>query len=446
MTGVDSEADATSTTHLSNDNPPTLAEACRVWGMIGLLSFGGPAGQISLMHKLLVDRHRWLTESQFLGALSYCMLLPGPEAMQLATYSGWRIHGVRGGLLAGLLFVIPGAIVVLVLAMLYAQFGGVSYFTALFVGVKAAVVVIVIEALLKVSKRALHTTIAWRLAGAAFIALFFFAVPFPLVVIAAGIIGYFAADRFKNPAQNKTDTQPTAASNNNTVTQRWTWITVAVLFALWLLPFVVLTWFIPDAFLLELTTFFSKLAVVTFGGAYAVLAYLAQDVVVHNGWLTADAMMDSLGLAETTPGPLILVNEFVGFLSGFQKGGILYGVIAAALTLWVTFIPCFIWIFAGAPFLDRITAMPRLKGALSAITAAVVGVILNLSLWFAFHVFFYTVSKIEIGPLTLWWPQIQSINFLAIALTAISAVLMFRFHWGVLKVLLAAAAGALLLQ
>jgi len=413
---------------------PSLIEACRVWGIIGLLSFGGPAGQISLMHRYLVDKHRWLSEGQYLNALSFCMLLPGPEAMQLATYSGWKLHGVRGGLIAGLLFVLPGALVVLVLAWLYALYGNMSVFSAAFVGVKAAVVVIVIEALLRVAKRALGTQLSWILAALAFVALFFFNVPFPIVVLTAGVIGYFAADQLVKSA-------PESSTTDNASS---TWVTVMALAGLWALPLVIVYAVAPDEFLFELGVFFSKLAVVTFGGAYAVLAYLAQDVVTQYGWMSAEAMMDGLGLAETTPGPLILVNEFVGFISGFNQSGVAYGVLAAALTLWVTFIPCFIWIFAGAPYLERITAMPRLRGALAAITACVVGVILNLSLWFALHVFFGEVNQVSVGAAQLWVPNLATFNFIALALTAFSAVALLRLHWNVALVLAIAAALAMI--
>jgi len=423
---------------------PTIAEACKVWGIIGLLSFGGPAGQISLMHRYLVDKHRWLTETQYLNALSFCMLLPGPEAMQLATYSGWKLHGVRGGLLAGLLFVLPGAIVVLILAILYALYGHMPLFEAAFLGVKAAVVVIVIEALLRVAKRALKTQAAWVMAIVAFIALFFFNLSFPLVVLMAAIVGYAFSSLFVAENSKTSDALEVSDSGDETPAAASTWATVGVLLLLWALPILIVYALLPDPFLYQLSVFFSKLAVVTFGGAYAVLAYLAQDVVTNFGWMSADAMMDGLGLAETTPGPLILVNEFVGFVSGFNQGGMLYGVLAAALTLWVTFVPCFIWIFAGAPHLERITAMPKLRGALAAITASVVGVILNLSLWFAMHVFFGEVTQHQSGPLTLWAPEFGSLNLIAVGLTALSAFTLFRLHWNVPLMLTVAAAVAVI--
>lgn len=419
---------------------PELDETVKAFGRIGLLSFGGPAAQIALMHNVLVDEKKWLTEQQFLNALSFCMLLPGPEAMQLATYSGWRMHGVLGGLIAGLLFVLPGAFIILALATIYAYFGEVELVGALFLGVKATVLIIVIEALLKVSKRALKLRAHWCIAALAFLGIFFFAIPFPLIIFCAAIYGFFFTGS-KQEAESQNDANAVKVSILDTI------ITTLIWLAVWILPIIIIGNFLDSELFNLLAGFFSKLAVVTFGGAYAVLAYMAQDVVTRFEWLTAGEMMDGLGLAETTPGPLILVTEFVGFLTAFREGGFWYGVAGAALTLWVTFVPCFLWIFAGAPYIEQISAQPKLKGALSSITAAVVGVILNLSIWFGLHVLFTDVTKQSIGIFTLWQPDFTSIDLQVLALTAISGVLLLRIKIGLLKVLgLSAALGWLMMS
>lgn len=407
---------------------PDLDETVKAFGRIGLLSFGGPAAQIALMHHVLVDEKKWLSEQQFLNALSFCMLLPGPEAMQLATYSGWRLHGVLGGLIAGLLFVIPGAFIILALATIYAYFGDVELVGALFLGVKATVLIIVVEALLKVSKRALKLRAHWVLAALAFLGIFFFAVPFPLIIFCAAIYGFFFTGH-KQEAENTSDTNAVKVSILDTFK------TILIWLAIWMLPIIVIGYFLDSELFNLLASFFSKLAVVTFGGAYAVLAYMAQDVVTRFEWLTAGEMMDGLGLAETTPGPLILVTEFVGFLAAFREGGFWFGVVGALLTLWVTFVPCFLWIFAGAPYIEQISAQPKLKGSLSAITAAVVGVILNLSIWFALHVLFAEVIKKSTGILTLWQPELTSVDWRVLVLATISGVLLLRFKIGLVKVL-----------
>ena len=408
---------------------PSLGQAFVVWLRIGLLSFGGPAAQIALMHREIVDKHQWLSEKQFLNALSFCMLLPGPEAMQLATYAGWRMHRTIGGLIAGLLFVLPGACVILALASVYAFYGDVSLVNALFLGVKAAVIIIVIEALLKVSKRALHLLEHWIIAALAFIGIFFLSLPFPLIIVVAAGFGFFRA---------KSETQQ-EESPIITVSPLRSLFTVALWLAIWWLPLSLLVLLGPENLLLQVGVFFSKLAVVTFGGAYAVLAYLGQDVVGQFGWLSAGEMMDGLGLAETTPGPLILVNEFVGFLAAFRSGGFGYGLLGALVTLWATFVPCFLWIFAGAPYIDWISSQPRLTGALSAITAAVVGVILNLSIWFALHVFFTDVSREEYGALVLWQPDLSSLDWRVVVLALLSAVMLFKLRWGISRALVVSA-------
>ena len=414
---------------------PTLPEATRVWWKIGILSFGGPAAQIALMHKEVVEDRAWMSEQQFLNALSFCMLLPGPEAMQLATYAGWRLHGVLGGLIAGLLFVVPGALVIMLLAGVYSIYGNVPLVEALFFGIKATVLVIVIEALLRVAKKALTQNLHWIVAGLAFVGIFFLSIPYPLIVLSAGLFGWFWG----------TSQQAKTTVDLSHVSLRQTLKTVTIWLAIWLLPLLALSWMGAPDLLAELGTFFSTLAIVTFGGAYAVLAYMAQDVVVHFGWLTAGEMVDALGLAETTPGPLILVTQFVGFLAGFKEGGLLLGMIAALVVLWVTFAPCFLWILAGAPYIEWISAQPRLKGALSAITAAVVGVILNLSLWFALHVLFTRVVRETWGPVTMWRPDFATIEWLALTLFLLGCVLAFKLHWGIIRILLVASVlGAIL--
>lgn len=407
---------------------PELDETVKAFGKIGLLSFGGPAAQIALMHSVLVDEKKWLTEQQFLNALSFCMLLPGPEAMQLATYSGWRLHGVLGGLIAGLLFVLPGAFIILALATTYAYFGEVELVGALFLGVKATVLIIVVDALLKVSKRALKLRAHWVLAALAFLGIFFFAVPFPLIILCAAIYGFFFTGS-KQDAAPLDDVRAVKVSILDTIRTIFVWL------AIWALPVFAIGYFLDSELFNLLASFFSKLAVVTFGGAYAVLAYMAQDVVTRFEWLTAGEMMDGLGLAETTPGPLILVTQFVGFLAAFREGGFWFGVAGAILTLWVTFVPCFLWIFAGAPYIEQISAQPKLKGALSAITAVVVGVILNLSIWFGLHVLFSEVTKKSTGIITLWQPEFASIDWRVLVLATISGVLLLRFKIGLVKVL-----------
>ncbi|WP_436399404.1 chromate efflux transporter [Roseobacter sp. S98] len=408
---------------------PSFQEMFRVFGRIGLLSFGGPAAQISLMHRELVTEQRWLSEPDFLRALSLCMLLPGPEAMQLATYAGWRLHGTRGGLIAGLLFVLPGALVVLALALGYAVYGQVPLVQAAFAGIKAAVIVIVLQALCRVAGKSLKTPTAWILALAAFSGLFLFGIPFPLLVISAGLWGFLTTRTTEAPAP------PALPLHHNSLRTFVIWA------GLWLAPVLVLA-ATGQTFLTDIALFFSKLAVVTFGGAYAVLTWITQTVVTDFGWITPDQMIDALGLAETTPGPLILVTEFVALLAGYAQGGVPLALAAGAVTLWVTFVPCFLWIFLAGPWLDAISARPRLSAALEAVTAAVVGVILNLAVWFAIHVLFTrTLPDTGIAaPL----PDPGSADFQAFLLTGLAAVLITGLNWGILKVLPAIALAGLL--
>jgi chromate transporter len=429
-----------SSPRLAPANRPTFNEALGVWAKIGVLSFGGPAGQIALMHRMLVDERKWIDEKPFLNALNFCMLLPGPEAMQLATYIGWRLHGTLGGLAAGLLFVLPGAAVVLGLTIAYAYFGRLPLIEAAFVGIKAAVIIIVIEALLRVAKRALKRPLDWLIAGAAFVGIFLFALPFPLIIAAAALAGFI----FESPRLSTgiAPTKPTPVPLSRTLATAALWL------AIWIGPLLALALILGrDHVTTDISIFFSKLAVVTFGGAYSVLAYMAQQAVETYQWLSAGEMLDGLGLAETTPGPLILVTEFVGFLAGFRHGaepGLAFGLLGAAVTLWATFAPCFLWIFVGAPYIERLTANPKISGALAGVTAAVVGVILNLSVWFGLHVFFGNVTVETLGPLRIWRPDFASFNLEALLLAGLAALLLFRFHAGIVTALAVSAALSLI--
>jgi chromate transporter len=417
---------------------PSFAAALRVWARIGCLSFGGPAGQIALMHREVVDERRWVSDARFLHALNFCTLLPGPEAQQLATYLGWLMHGVKGGLAAGLLFIIPGAIVMLALSMLYVAYGEVPAIAALFFGLKCAVLVLVVEALLRVAKRALKGAVPWAVAGAAFLALFALQLPFPLVVLAAGLVGYLMPAAFAGGGHGKAKDGPPAlldarlAADPDYVARRAgpAWRAGLVALALWLVPVGALL--VQGGVFRDIAWFFSKMAVVTFGGAYAVLAYVAQEAVEGYHWLTAGQMLAGLGLAETTPGPLILVLQFVGYLAGHGAAGVAGGIAGAALTLWVTFLPCFAWIFLGAPYVERLHDAPRLKAALAGVTAAVVGVIANLALWFGLRVLF---AEMRPGALGIEWPVPSSLDPLAAALAGLAAGCLFGLRLGVVKTL-----------
>lgn len=430
---------------------PSFAEALRVWARIGCLSFGGPAAQIALMHREVVDEKRWVGEQKFLHALNFCTLLPGPEAQQLATYLGWLLHGVKGGLAAGILFVLPGACVMLALSILYVSFGTLAVVAALFFGLKSAVLVLVVEALLRISRRALKGVAAHALAAFAFVALFAFAVPFPLVVLAAGMIGLAFPTTFVAARHDAArDRGPPAALDammeadpgyvlRRAPSARRAGLLIALL---WLAPVALLA--LHGGVYGAVATFFSKMAVVTFGGAYAVLAWVAQEAVEIERWLSAGQMLDGLGLAETTPGPLILVLQFVGFLAGFGADGLPGAIAAAALTSFVTFAPSFVWIFLGAPFIERIAARPALAGALSAITAAVVGVILNLALWFGLRVLFAHVDEIALGFARIDIPVLASLDWRAASIALLAALALFRLHLGVVRTLgLAAVMGLL---
>ena len=427
---------------------PTLREATAVWARIGFLSFGGPAGQIALIHKELVEERRWIAESRFLHALNFCMLLPGPEAQQLATYIGWLLHGTRGGVIAGTLFVLPGFFVIMGLSALYAGFHEATWLASVFFGLKAAVLAIVIEAVIRVGRRALKNGVMVGIAAIAFIALFPFNAPFPIVVLVAGIVGYVGTKA--NPAIFSAGVHKAAAPDLPSVIGdgfvetrpplRMMIRTVLVWLALWLLPLLVITpalgW---SSAMASLWVFFSQMAVVTFGGAYAVLAYVAQEAVQSFGWLQPGEMVDGLALAETTPGPLVMVLSFVGFLAAYRDpvglNPMVAGLIGGALTTWVTFVPCFLWIFLGAPYIERLRSNKALSGALSAITAAVVGVILNLAIWFGLHVLFRVVGTFQAGPITIESPDWSSINWVAVALSALAVLCLFRLKLGILRTL-----------
>ena len=424
---------------------PTFREALRVWFRVGLLSFGGPAAQIAVMHREVVEERRWIGDARFLHALNFCMLLPGPEATQLATYLGWLMHGVRGGLAAGLLFIAPGVAVMMVLALIYATLGAVPAVAALFFGLKCAVLVVVVEALLRVARRALKGAVAWLLAACAFLALFAFAVPFPIVVLTAALVGYAMPDAFAGAGHGAAKQGPPALLDAVLAADPGRTERLAgaakraglVALALWGWPVALLA---GSGVFGDIAWFFSKMAVVTFGGAYAVLAYVAQEVVEGYRWLTAAEMLAGLGLAETTPGPLILVVQFVGFLAGYREAGVLGGFAAGLLTVWVTFAPCFAWIFLGAPFVERLHAAPRLKGALAGVTSAVVGVIANLSVWFGLRVLFGRVEQVAIGPVSLGLPDPASLQPDALALTALAAACIFALRLGLIRTLAVTAA------
>ena len=428
-------------------SPVSFAEATRTWLRIGLLSFGGPAGQIAVMHRILVDEKRWIGEERFLHALSYCMLLPGPEAQQLATYIGWLLHGTRGGLVAGLLFVLPGFISIMALSIAYVLWQQQPIVEGLFLGLKAAVIALVIEALLRIGKRALTSRSALSVAGLAFFAIAVFHAPFPLIVSGAGLVGYlrarfgfgsFAAPRARTGAPAApppiidagllTRAQPSASRALQLL---------ALWLPLWFAPVLACAWWLGAASTYtQLGVFFSKMAVVTFGGAYAVLTYVAQQAVERFAWVTPAQMLDGLGLAESTPGPLIMVVQFVGFLAAYQVAAgdhaLVSGVIGALLTVWVTFVPCFLWIFLGAPYIEALRGNVALASALAAITAAVVGVIANLALWFASHVLFAKLASSGV-------PQWSTLRPIPAALTALALALLFALKWNLGRTLVACA-------
>lgn len=419
------------------DEPVAFSEALLVWLRIGFLSFGGPAGQIALMHRILVEEKRWVDEDRFLHALNYCMLLPGPEAQQLAIYSGWLLHRIKGGLVAGILFVLPGAAIILLLSILYATFQQATLTQAVFFGIKAAVLAVVIEAILRIGKKALKSPLMYSIAAASFIGIFVFDLSFPLIVIAAGTVG-FISNRVR---PQLLATRPSSSNDATTPPSLARAIKISVVcLTLWLLPIAALAvWLGTNHVYVQEGVFFSKMAVVTFGGAYAVLAYMAQQAVDTYGWLEPGEMLDGLGLAETTPGPLIMVVQFVGFLGAYRNPGmldpLLAGTLGALLTTWVTFVPCFLWIFLGAPYIETLRGNRALSASLSAITAAVVGVILNLAVWFALHVMFGTVDTVHKFGATLQVPDFSTLEPGALLLTLAALVAMLRYKVGMLTTL-----------
>ena len=424
---------------------PTLGEATRVWARIGLLSFGGPAGQIALMHRMLVEERRWIGDGRFLHALNFCMLLPGPEAQQLATYVGWLLHGLRGGVIAGVLFVAPGATAIMALSVVYAVLGDVPLVGALFYGMKAAVLAIVLQALVRIAGRALKTVAARVTAGVAFLAIFALAVPFPVIVLGAGLAGWLSARAglawFSGSGHGgkveiaDRDTVLGEEAGISAAARRGAFLAGGVALALWLGPVAAILALAPGSVFAEIATFFSTMAVVTFGGAYAVLAWVAQEAVATHGWLSPGEMLDGLALAETTPGPLILVLQFVGFLAAFRDAGgmepLVAGILGGVLATWVTFAPCFAWIFLGAPWMERLRGNRALSAALGAVTAAVVGVILNLSVWFALHVVFAETATVAAGPFRLVLPVAGSLDPVAAALSLLALVAAFGLNMGV---------------
>ncbi|MBB4422774.1 chromate transporter [Bradyrhizobium sp. CIR48] len=437
-------------------------EAFRVWLRVACLSFGGPAGQIAVMHRILVEEKKWISEGRFLHALNYCMLLPGPEAQQLATYVGWLMHRTAGGLMAGGLFILPGIIAIMGLSYIYAAFGNVSFVEALFFGLKAAVLAIVIEAVVRVGKRALKNRIMIALAAIAFVAIFFFAVPFPIIIIAAGLIGYagarsgraeFAPAGHGHGASGAAiDSMLGEAVPDHVKPNIARAIRVGALWlALWLVPVIALLLVLGQGNVFsQIALFFSKMSLVTFGGAYAVLAYVAQQAVEHYHWLKPHEMLDGLGMAETTPGPLIMVLQFVGFMAAYRDPSGLSPMLAATLggllATWVTFTPCFLWIFVGAPYIERLRGNTGLAGALSAITAAVVGVILNLSIWFALHTLFRETVPVHAFPLNFDMPVLRSVDLPALLLAIAAATAIFRLKLGMLTVLAGSCAAGVALR
>ncbi len=446
--------------HEASPHGVTLGEAFRVWARVAMLSFGGPAGQIAVMHRIIVEEKRWIGENRFLHALNYCMLLPGPEAQQLATYIGWLMHRTLGGVIAGVLFVIPGVISIMALSIVYALFGKVGVVSALFFGLKAAVLAVVLQAVVRIGGKALKNRIMITLAAAAFVAIFFFGVPFPVIVLTAGITGFFggragmpafqvggghgAAKEGKQVADADALLGEELPEHARPTVARALRVS-AICLALWLVPVAILLATLGSGNVFsQIATFFSTMAIVTFGGAYAVLAYVAQQAVENYGWLQPGEMLDGLGMAETTPGPLIMVLQFVGFMGAFRDPGMLSpltaGALGGLLATWVTFVPCFLFIFLGAPFIETLRGNQALHGALSAITAAVVGVVLNLAIWFAIHTVFRETWPVRGLGLSFDAPVLASVDPWALLLSAAAVIAMFRFKVGMIPTLAACSA------
>ncbi|ATE63013.1 chromate efflux transporter [Rhizorhabdus dicambivorans] len=448
----------------ATDHGIPFRDALHVWTRIALLSFGGPAGQIAVMHRILVDEKKWIGEERFLHALNFCMLLPGPEAQQLAIYIGWLLHRVKGGLVAGLLFVLPGMIAIMALSWLYVLVGQAAPVAALFFGLKAAVVAIVFQAVVRIGARALGHPAKIAIAAAAFLALFLLRVPFPMVILTAGLIGWFAGRAglpafaggghgHAKPGSLRDEDSALGTEIPDHARRRWRSMALVplALLAAWLLPVALVVALAPaDSAFATIATFFSKLAMLTFGGAYAVLAWVSQAAVDQYHWLSPAEMLDGLGLAESTPGPLIMVTQYVGFLGAYRHPDglppLLAGTLGGLLTTWVTFVPCFLWIFAGAPFVERLRSNRALAAALAAITAAVVGVILNLALWFALHYWFGALDEATAGPIRLPLPDIATIDWAALLLSAAALIAIFRFRLGIFTLLGGCALAGLLIR
>lgn len=426
----------------------SLRQATRVWVKVGMMSFGGPAGQIAVMHRELVETRRWISDARFLHALNYCMLLPGPEAAQLAIYIGWMLNRTAGGLIAGILFVLPGFVTILALSIVYALYGQVPWIVAVFFGLKAAVLAVVVEAVLRIGRKAIKNLIMLAIAVLAFIAIFFFRVPFPLIVLGAGLIGllgrWWMPHSFPAPASAAADASSDylidrllgrgQLRHTKPSTARALRVLVVWLAIWWMPVLAIIGIFGVQSVLAREGIFFSQAAMVTFGGAYAVLTYIAQRVVGGFHWISAGQMLDGLALAETTPGPLIMVVQFVAFLGAyFHQTGlspITAGVIGSILTTWVTFAPCFLWIFLGAPYIEALRSNRALHAALSGVTAAVVGVVLNLSVWFALHTLFGKTQPMRYGWFAFDWPQWQTIHLVAAVLVIAALLAMLRFRIG----------------
>jgi len=432
-----------------------LKEAVAVWARIAALSFGGPAGQIAVMHRIIVDERRWVDEGRFLHALNVCMLLPGPEAQQLATYLGWLMHRTLGGVIAGVLFVLPGAVSIMALSIIYALYGQVPAIGALFFGLKAAVLAIVLQAVLRVGRRALRTRAQWVLAAAAFVGIFVFALPFPVIVLGAGLIGFAAAragsTAFAGGAPHETGASLLGdALPAHTRDRRGAFRVAAICLALWLVPVGTIVAVLgPGDVFARIATFFSTMAVVTFGGAYAALAYVAQQAVESFHWLQPREMLDGLGLAETTPGPLIMVMQFVAFLGAYRNAGTLApltaGILGGLLATWVTFVQCFLFVFLAAPFAENLRGNRLVVGALNAVTAAVVGVILNLAVWFSLHTVFREVRSMHGPGFSVDVPVIGSLDPAALLLSLAAILATLRFGAGLATVLGGCAAAGFLL-
>ena len=410
---------------------PSLAALARVFLPIGLLSFGGATAQIAMLHAVAVEERKWLDEQRFIRALNFCVLLPGPEAQQLATYIGWRMRGVPGGIIAGGLFVLPGAACLLALSWLYVAGTGLAWVDGLFFGIKAAVIAIVAQAVIKLSRRALKTPAFVALAVAAFAGFAFVNAPFPLVIVAAALVGVILSG--SQPAE------PPPPAEGRGDKWRTTALAVAGGLAAWWLPVIIAALLLGSSHaVVQLSLFFSKLAVLSFGGAYALLAWLSDEAVVR-GWVTTREMIAGLGLAETTPGPTILVTQFVGFIGGWKQPGSLTpatsAVLAALMTTWVTFAPSFLWIFAGAPWLDDLLRSPRLAGALQGITAAVVGAIAWLALWFALNTIFRSAGFIDLGLARLPRVSLAEIDLMALALAVLAVLMTFVWKRSMLQVI-----------